>query len=76
MRCPNFPMVGLALSIVRKGEVEFMRGFGTRDGQSLPVDEDTLFGIGSCSKAFTSAGKSKYSYRYNKGGLDGVEIPH
>jgi CubicO group peptidase (beta-lactamase class C family) len=47
---------GLALAIVRDGEVIHLRGYGTRTaGAAEPVDERTLFGIGSTTKAFTAA---------------------
>jgi len=46
---------GLAVSIVRDGRVIFARGFGYRDlAAKLPVTPHTVFGIGSCSKAFTA----------------------
>ena len=48
---------GLAVGIVRDGEVIYRQGFGTRNGQaSAPVTPQTLFAIGSCSKAFTTLG--------------------
>jgi CubicO group peptidase (beta-lactamase class C family) len=46
---------GLAMAIVQGGEVVFARGFGRRDVEAnLPVTPDTLFAIGSCTKAFTT----------------------
>lgn len=46
---------GLGLGIIANGEVIFADGFGYRDAaKALPVDTDTLFAIGSCSKAFTT----------------------
>ncbi len=48
---------GVGLGIIANGEVIFADGFGQRDiANSLPVDTDTLFAIGSCSKAFTTFG--------------------
>ena len=48
----NTPGVGIA--IVYKGEVLFQGGIGYRDKENqLPVTPNTLFAIGSCSKAFT-----------------------
>jgi CubicO group peptidase (beta-lactamase class C family) len=45
---------GLALGIVHKGEVIFLKGFGTRDVRTRqPVNADTVFGIGSITKSFT-----------------------
>lgn len=50
MSCAHIP--GLAVGIVKGGQVIFQEGFGKRDG-TLPVDNSTLFGIGSTTKAFT-----------------------
>lgn len=47
---------GVSVAIVYDGEVAFLEGFGLRDvDNGLPVTEETLFGIGSSSKAFTAA---------------------
>lgn len=46
---------GLAVAIVKDGEVIYQKGFGLRDREKkLPVTEDTLFAIGSSTKAFTT----------------------
>lgn len=46
---------GLAISIVKDGEVIYSKGFGYRDKEKkLKVTPETLFAIGSCSKAFTA----------------------
>jgi CubicO group peptidase (beta-lactamase class C family) len=46
---------GLAVGVVERGHLVFARGFGYRDvDKHLPVTPDTLFAIGSCSKAFTA----------------------
>jgi CubicO group peptidase (beta-lactamase class C family) len=46
---------GLAVAIVKDGEVIYQKGFGFRDREKkLPVTEDTLFAIGSSTKAFTT----------------------
>lgn len=47
---------GIAVAIVKDGKVVYAQGYGYRDvkGQ-LKVTPDTLFAIGSCSKAFTAA---------------------
>ena len=51
----TFGIPGAAVGIVFEGEVVFAKGFGVRDlEQGLPVTENTLFAIGSCSKAFTT----------------------
>ena len=46
---------GLAVGVVERGHIVFARGFGYRDVERrLPVTADTLFPLGSCSKAFTA----------------------
>lgn len=46
---------GVSVAVVHKGEVILSKGYGLRDVEKgLPVTPDTLFAIGSCSKAFTS----------------------
>jgi CubicO group peptidase (beta-lactamase class C family) len=46
---------GVAVGLVQQGHLVFARGFGSRDvGSHLPVTPDTLFPLGSCSKAFTA----------------------
>jgi len=47
---------GLTLAVVRRDSVLLAKGYGVREyGRPERVDENTLFNIGSCSKAFTSA---------------------
>lgn len=47
---------GAAVAIVRNDSVLLSRGFGVqRIGEGEPVDAETLFAIGSTTKAFTSA---------------------
>lgn len=47
---------GLAVAVVKDGQVVLARGFGLRErGKPEPVDADTLFAIASNSKAFTAA---------------------
>ena len=46
---------GVAVGVVERGQLVFARGFGYRDVEKhLPVTPDTLFPLGSCSKAFTA----------------------
>lgn len=46
---------GIGIVMVKDGEVIFMRGYGFRDvEEQLPVTPQTLFAIGSTTKAFTS----------------------
>jgi CubicO group peptidase (beta-lactamase class C family) len=52
----TFGVPGLAIAIVKDGKVVMSKGYGVRKmGESTPVDENTLFGIGSNTKAFTTA---------------------
>src|SRR5262249_27017571 len=52
----EFSVPGLAIGIVKDGRLVFAKGYGVRElGQKAPVDADTLFAIGSNTKAFTSA---------------------
>jgi CubicO group peptidase (beta-lactamase class C family) len=51
-----FEVPGLSLTIVKDGKVVVAKGYGVRNlGEAAPVDENTLFAIGSNSKAFTTA---------------------
>ena len=46
---------GLAVAVVKDGRLIYVQGFGFRDlERKLPVTPHTVFGIGSCSKAFTA----------------------
>jgi len=52
----TFDVPGMAIAIVKNGKVVMAKGYGVRKmGESAPVDENTLFGIGSNTKAFTTA---------------------
>lgn len=47
---------GMAVAIIKDGEVVLARGYGVRDiNKQEPVDEQTLFAIASNTKAFTAA---------------------
>ena len=47
---------GCAIAAVRDGDVVLAAGWGRRDLETgLPVTSDTLFAIGSVTKAFTAA---------------------
>ena len=51
----KFRIPGVAIGIVIDGKVVLAKGYGLRDqARELPVTENTLFAIGSCSKAFTT----------------------
>lgn len=52
----EFEVPGLAIAIVKDGKVVLTKGYGVRRvGEAAPVDEQTLFGIASNTKAFTAA---------------------
>ena len=51
----DWKVPGLAIAIVKDDSVVFAKGYGTRTmGTQQPVDEHTIFAIGSASKAFTA----------------------
>ncbi|HZU70365.1 MAG TPA: serine hydrolase [Ktedonobacteraceae bacterium] len=51
----DWKVPGLAISIIKDGEIIFSNGFGKRDVDGgLEVTPQTLFPIASCSKAFTT----------------------
>src|ERR1700733_6543076 len=52
----TFEVPGMAVAIVKDGKIVLAKGYGVRKlGDPTPVDEFTLFGIGSNTKAFTTA---------------------
>jgi len=51
----TFEVPGLAVSVVKDGQVVLAKGYGVRRlGEPAPVDARTLFGIASNTKAFTA----------------------
>lgn len=55
----DWQIPGLALAIVKDGQVVYMKGFGVRSvNGGEKVDENTLFLIGSNTKAFTATALS------------------
>lgn len=51
----DFDIPGIAIGVVANGEVILSKGYGIRDrNNERPVTENTLFAIGSCTKAFTT----------------------
>jgi CubicO group peptidase (beta-lactamase class C family) len=46
---------GFAVAVVEKDKVIYAKGFGVKNLESKePINENTLFAIGSCTKAFTA----------------------
>ena len=55
----NWNVPGVAIGIVKDGKVIFAKGYGVQEiGKKDKVDENTIFGIASNTKAFTSAALS------------------
>ena len=53
----DWKVQGLSVAIVYKDKVILSKGYGYRNvEQKLPVTDETLFAIGSCTKALTAAG--------------------
>jgi CubicO group peptidase (beta-lactamase class C family) len=51
-----FQVPGMAVGIVKDGKLVYAKGYGVRElGKPAPVDADSLFQIGSNTKAFTAA---------------------
>ncbi|HXJ89265.1 MAG TPA: serine hydrolase [Candidatus Binatia bacterium] len=52
----TFDVPGMAVALVKDGKIVFAKGYGVRKlGDPTPVDEFTMFAIGSNTKAFTTA---------------------
>jgi CubicO group peptidase (beta-lactamase class C family) len=52
----DWKAAGFAVAVVEKNKIIYENGFGFRDIENkLPVTPNTLFAIGSCTKAFTAA---------------------
>lgn len=52
----DWQVPGLAIGIVQNGTIVYTKGYGYRNKSSkMPVTDNTLFAIGSCTKAFTAA---------------------
>ena len=52
----DWKVPGLAIAVIKDGKVVLSKGYGVRElGKSDPVDEHTLFAIGSTTKAMTAA---------------------
>lgn len=51
----DYNVPGLALGVIVDGHIVYAKGFGYRDFENKsPVNTETLFAIGSCTKAFTT----------------------
>ncbi len=51
----DYQIPGIAVGVIVDGHIVYSKGFGYRDVEKkYPVTSNTLFAIGSCTKAFTS----------------------
>src|SRR5450432_4391366 len=51
----SFNVPGIAVAVLKDGRIIHSKGYGVRSlNTGLPVDQNTLFGIASNSKAFTA----------------------
>ena len=52
----DWQAVGFAVAVVERNKIIYAKGFGYRDLENkIPVTPNTLFAIGSCTKAFTAS---------------------
>ena len=52
----DWEVPGMAIAVVKDDKIVFAKGYGVKKaGEAAPVDANTLFAIGSSSKAFTAA---------------------
>ncbi len=52
----DWEVPGMAVAVVKDDKLVFAKGYGVKKhGEATPVDERTIFAIGSSSKAFTAA---------------------
>jgi len=64
----NWHAAGFAVAVIEKNKVVYAKGFGYRDvDKKLPATANTLFAIGSCTKAFTASliGKLEHDGKLN-----------
>src|ERR1700712_3504885 len=60
----NWRIPGVAVCIVKDGKVVMMKGYGIKElGLNNKVDENTLFMIGSNTKAFTATALAMLQYQ-------------
>lgn len=52
----DYHAAGVAIAVIKEDKTIYAKGFGYRDvEQQLPVNTNTIFGIGSVTKSFTAA---------------------
>ena len=53
----DWSLTGLAVAVVKDDKIVFSRGYGVRDIRTKePIDENTIFQLGSCSKPLAASG--------------------
>ena len=56
----TFEVLGITVAIVKDGKVVVAKGYGVKKlGEAVPVDENTLFAIGSNSKVLNSSNQRR-----------------
>src|SRR5699024_9568922 len=55
----TFNVPGMAVAVIKDGRVFHAKGYGVRAVDGKPVNANTLFGVASNTKAFTSASIAK-----------------
>ncbi len=59
----SWKLPGMAIAIVKDGKIVFMKGYGYSDKvKKTPVNENTVFQIASCTKAFTGTSLALLEY--------------
>ncbi len=62
----EYHVPGMAISVIKDGKVVYAKGYGFRDVENkIATDANTLFAIGSSSKAFTAFGVMKLAEEGN-----------
>lgn len=60
-----FQVPGASISVVVDGKLVFAKGYGFRDLENkLPVTPETLFAIGSCTKALTRLSRIYWKIKF------------
>ena len=70
----DWQMPGLSIVIVKDDKIVYAKGFGVRElGKPDKVDADTIFAMGSTTKAFTAAALSARGVEIPADAWDGLE---
>ena len=56
----TYHVPGTSVALIKDGKIAYVKGFGYRDIENqLPATPETIFAIGSCTKAFTATALGK-----------------